>query len=212
MAFDILEVSLTLVLILLAADFLSGFFHWVEDSYGSEDWPIIGSFVTQANVLHHFDPRHMTAHSWWDSARIPLILSTILLCLAYLLGFFGWPLCLLAVMAANSNEVHKWAHRSKSENGKVVTLLQRLGLVQSRAHHAKHHQRDKNTHYCVVTNFLNPVLDGVGFWRGLELAITLATGVKRRADPSVGASRRSYSVPPCTNGRCRRRSSAAPFG
>ncbi len=32
---------------ILTADFLSGFFHWLEDSYGEESWPITGRHVTQ---------------------------------------------------------------------------------------------------------------------------------------------------------------------
>jgi ubiquitin-conjugating enzyme E2 variant len=31
----------------LAADFLSGLFHWLEDAYGREDWPITGRLITK---------------------------------------------------------------------------------------------------------------------------------------------------------------------
>ena len=36
----------------LVADFLSGLFHWLEDAYGREDWPITGRLVTKPNILH----------------------------------------------------------------------------------------------------------------------------------------------------------------
>ena len=29
-----------IILIVLIADFISGLFHWLEDAYGREDWPI----------------------------------------------------------------------------------------------------------------------------------------------------------------------------
>ena len=49
-----------------------------------------------------------------------------------------------------------------------MTQLQRLYVLQTPRHHGRHHQGDKNTHYCVVTTFLNPLLEEVGFWRRLE--------------------------------------------
>jgi hypothetical protein len=39
----------------LVADSLSGLFHWLEDAYGNEKWPIIGRLVTKPNILHHPD-------------------------------------------------------------------------------------------------------------------------------------------------------------
>jgi hypothetical protein len=184
------------------ADFISGLFHWLEDSYGREDWPLVGPFVTQANVLHHFDPRHMTRHSWLASARVPLVLCSLVLVIAYGLSALSWQLVLLAFLTINSNEVHKWAHRTRLENGNLVHRLQSTGLIQSRAHHARHHQGNKDSHYCVLTNLLNPVLDGLRFWRSLELLLRAGFGIKRRVDPSVSAVRHSYQVPPCTNRAC----------
>ena len=66
---DAAEVTAVAFAVLLVADLISGLFHWLEDSYGDEGWPIVGRLVTQANVLHHFEPRHMTYHSWFSSAR-----------------------------------------------------------------------------------------------------------------------------------------------
>jgi ubiquitin-conjugating enzyme E2 variant len=59
---------------LLAVDMLSGLFHWLEDSYGCPEWPVTGRLITQANILHHFDPHHFTRHNWWDSARVLAVL------------------------------------------------------------------------------------------------------------------------------------------
>ena len=39
----------------LVADFLSGLFHWLEDAYGREHWPITGTLITPPNILHHHD-------------------------------------------------------------------------------------------------------------------------------------------------------------
>ena len=42
-------------------------------------------------------------------------------------------------------------------HGRVISLLQDCRLVQSRAHHGRHHGGDRNTHFCTVTPWLNPV-------------------------------------------------------
>ena len=40
----------------------------------------------------------------------------------------------------------------------MITFLQRIGVLQTARHHALHHTDPKNSHYCTVTNVLNPVL------------------------------------------------------
>lgn len=57
-----------------------------------------------------------------------------------------------------------------------MTWLQRAHLLQSPRHHGSHHAGSKNSHYCVVTNFLNPVLEEVNFWRRLERLVQRLTG------------------------------------
>ncbi len=47
-------------------------------------------------------------------------------------------------------------------------MLQKLKIVQTPSHHNQHHRKGKDTHYCVLTDFLNPILDRFHFWRGLE--------------------------------------------
>ena len=37
----------------------------------------------------------------------------------------------------------------------------------------------------MLTDFLNPILDGVGFWRGLERLIARVFGVARRDDEAM---------------------------
>jgi plasmanylethanolamine desaturase len=61
--------------------------------------------------------------------------------------------------------------------------LQRAYVLQTPRHHGRHHQGEKNSHYCVVTNFLNPLLEEVGFWRRLETGVEKLTGRKPRHAP-----------------------------
>jgi len=180
--------SLTLVQIVatvFAADFAGGFVHWLEDAYIREDTLFIGKRVARPNIVHHHYPRYMTRHNWLQSSWDLLLLAAMLIVTAWCLGFLTWQVWLFAVLAVNANEFHKWAHRTRKENGHIISFLQDVKILQTTKHHARHHTDPKNSHYCTVTNFLNPVLDGIRFWDGLEWLIAKITGIKRREDTSV---------------------------
>jgi ubiquitin-conjugating enzyme E2 variant len=66
----------------------------------------------------------------------------------------------------------------------VVRTLQKARVLQAQGHHLRHHAGIRDTHYCVVTNLLNPLLDHVYFWRVLEAVIEGVLGQKRRPDVS----------------------------
>ncbi|HLH52436.1 MAG TPA: fatty acid desaturase CarF family protein [Verrucomicrobiae bacterium] len=174
-----------LIGVVLVADFLSGLFHWLEDAYGREGWPITGRLVTIPNILHHHEPRHFTRHGWLESSWLLLCLGLVVLAVAWVCGWLTWEVWLVVILGGNANQIHKWAHRTPAENGPLIALLQRILLVQTARHHALHHTDPKNSHYCVLTNFLNPILDGVRLWDGLEWVTWRAFGVRRRIDTSV---------------------------
>lgn len=178
MVFDFLAIA-------LLADFVSGFFHWLEDAYGNPNWPITGRLVTQPNILHHHDPRYFTRHNWFQSSWDLLCLGASILMIAWVSGVLTWQVGLFVFLGVNANEVHKWAHRTPSENGPVISFLQRIRVIQSPRHHAGHHTDPKNSHYCVLTNFLNPLLDAIGFWAGLESIVRITFGIRRRHDSSL---------------------------
>ena len=171
----------------LAIDFLSGFFHWLEDAYGSPFWPIVGRHVTKPNILHHYLPRAFVTNSWYLSSRLLLLICTLLTLITLASGAFNWMVALGLLLGVNANQVHKWSHRTRRENGRPVRLLQQLRLIQSPAHHHQHHVLGKNTHYCVLTNFLNPILDRARLWTGLEWLIARTFGVHRRDDATAAA-------------------------
>lgn len=173
------------ILVWLAVDFLSGVFHWLEDAYGSPFWPVVGRHVTKPNILHHYVPRSFVTNSWYLSSRLLLLICSLLALTALALDVFSWQVALGLLIGVNANQVHKWSHRTRHENGPFVVFLQRARLVQSPSHHHRHHIAGKDSHYCVLTDFLNPVLDGIGFWRGVEWVIFRMTGVRRRNDEAM---------------------------
>lgn len=170
----------------LVADFLTGLVHWWEDAYAKAEWPLLGPLVAEPNLLHHRDPRAMTRLPWWRNVEVPLIAG--LLAMAGLGAFHAlrWPLALAILLAAFTNLVHRWAHQNPAENGRLITWMQAKGLIQSRAQHARHHRWPRKSHYCPLTNALNPWLEKLDFWHRLERAILRLTGLRRRREPKSG--------------------------
>ena len=182
---DLILLPLQAAAVILAADFVAGLVHWFEDAYIREDTPWVGHSIGRPNTLHHHLPRWMTRNSWWRSNRDLLIVATLLVAGAAAIGRLSWQVVLFAVVAGNANEVHKWSHRTRRENGRLITLLQRLRLLQTPQHHAIHHTNPKDVRYCPVTNAVNPVLDALHFWAGLEWLLARIFGLQRRPDTSV---------------------------
>ena len=171
--------------VIFAAEFVAGAVHWFEDAYVREDTPLIGKIVGRPNTVHHHFPRYMTRHNWWQSSWDLALLSAILVVGAWSFGLLTWQVWLFAILAANANEFHKWEHRTRKENGRIISFLQDIKILQTAKHHALHHTDPKNSHYCTVTNVLNPLLDGIRFWDGAEWALARTTGLRRREDTSV---------------------------
>ena len=181
----LIVVVLQVVLIIMLADFAAGVVHWIEDAYVREDTPIIGSFIGKANVIHHHLPRYMTRNNWWQSSWDLLCLSALMVIAAWALGVLTWQVWLFAAVSTNANQVHKWSHQTRKENGRVISFLQDVHVLQTPHHHAIHHTNPKNVRYCPITNLVNPLLDGVCFWDGIERILSHTIKLNRRPDTSV---------------------------
>jgi hypothetical protein len=155
--------------ILLLADFITGFIHWLEDSFWSPETPILGKWVVIANLAHHQNGQDFLKKSWLESSWDLLLAGIITLGVATFSHKVSWELLLLTVILINANQIHKWAHITRFENKPyLIGLLQKLYILQRTDHHGQHHRKPNNSHYCTVTNLLNPVLDKLHFWRALE--------------------------------------------
>lgn len=181
----VLLISTQALLVILLAEFAAGVVHWFEDAYIREDTPLVGNLIGRPNVIHHHLPRHMTRNNWWQSSWDLLLVSAVIVLLAWALGCLTWHVWLFAAVSANANEFHKWAHRTRRENGRIISFLQAIRLLQTPQHHALHHTNPKNVRYCVVTNALNPLLDRARFWEGLEWLLARTIGLHRRPDTSL---------------------------
>ena len=150
----------------LLADLVTGAFHYWEDNFGSESWPIVGPWIIRPNRLHHSDPLAFTRHGFWDRNRASIVTALVVAgALALLLGPAPW-MAALALGGGLSTEVHRYAHQPSSSPA-WLRVFQRIGIVQSPREHALHHRPPHDFNFCILTDWLNPPLEAIGLWRRL---------------------------------------------
>lgn len=174
----------------MLADFVSGLVHWLEDAYARPGMPLVGR-IAEENLRHHDRPRAFLAKSWWESSHDLLLVGLLVVLGALLTGTMSGWLLLFVLLTVNANQVHKWAHQGPRENPALVTWLQKWRILQTPREHARHHRGRKDSHYCVLTNVLNPLLERLRFWTALETAVEWTTGVARRRDADYAPAGRS---------------------
>jgi hypothetical protein len=177
-----------IIAVLFLVDFFSGVFHWLEDSYGTPETPFLGRIVVAPNIVHHQLPRDFVKGPFWPRNIVTIALSALIFLVVALIFGVTWELCLFCLVGGLCNEFHCWAHRSPEENGPVVNFIHRLRILQTPRHHAIHHTDPKNRSYCVLTNFTNPILDRIEFWRHTESSVSFLFRIHPRVDESVPAS------------------------
>lgn len=70
-------VAVQVVALVLAADFVGGFFHWLEDAYGDPDMPVLGARVIRPNILHDHHPRLFLKNNGWQSSWDLLLVAAV---------------------------------------------------------------------------------------------------------------------------------------
>jgi plasmanylethanolamine desaturase len=175
---DLWLAPILLVLAYLAADFLSGFVHFLADNFGSYDTPILGPNFIEPFREHHVDPKGIVGHDFVDAngnnslATLPFMLFVWIVVpletwyYGYLFGTFFLFLCLAAFL---TNQFHKWAHMDAPPA--FVGWLQARGVILSQEHHDIHHESPYDTYYCITAGFWNPLLDRIRFYERTERLI-----------------------------------------
>jgi hypothetical protein len=159
----------------IVGELTTGLFHWWEDRYLTADSWLLGNLVGAPNVEHHRFPTKMCESSYWVRNQTTIIPAFVGAVVAYWLGSAGF--CLGFLWASQANEIHAWAHMPQRVSW-PVRALQEAGIFQSPRVHGAHHRRPYLSNYCVLTDWMNPILDSIDFWRRLERIITLATGIR----------------------------------
>lgn len=171
------SVIIKIVACVLAADFITGLIHWIEDTYGLPSWPFLGSFVIEPNIEHHLHPTFLGTMSNLALRNYQAVVPMGALSLVAFLwfGWSAWPVALTLTLASLGNEVHTWNHRRA--NNWLIRFLQNTGIVQSPRQHAKHHHPPFDAYFCTLTNVTNELLEAVYFWRLLEWYLRGAFGI-----------------------------------
>jgi ubiquitin-conjugating enzyme E2 variant len=173
----------------LAADFVSGFVHWLGDTWGSPEWLIIGESLIRPFREHHVDQEAITRHDFVETngsnclISIPVAVGALIIRLRgdddlsiFAVSFLGS----LIFWVFATNQFHKWAHLRHPPP--VVAWLQRLHLVLPPEHHAIHHAAPFSRYYCITVGWLNWPLTKLRFFVALERLISMLTGALPRHD------------------------------
>lgn len=203
----------------LLCDLASGILHWGADTWGSERWPIVGKALIAPFREHHVDPQAICRHDLLETnGANALVMLPVVGGAGWLAGHdhgaavsiatcFG----VASLLAVATNQIHKWAHCDEVPS--AVGLLQRSGIILSRAAHAEHHRAPFDRAYCITHGWLNPLLTRLRFFRALEAIVTRTTGaLPRREDlgnlAAVRAGRRIAVGPRAARSQTELRASA----
>lgn len=165
-------IFLWVIFLILLADFISGLGHWFEDVYGNPDWPLLGKYVVQPNIQHHQTPRSFLVGSYWYRNSTVFIPCIVLFIICAFTNLLCRQVVFFLLYLSQVNEVHAISHRRKSENWLFFQWLQKIGLIQSALHHGWHHKAPYDCNYCIMTEYLNPILNKIYFWTVLECGLS----------------------------------------
>lgn len=174
----------------LAADFASGFVHWMGDRLGSEAMPVLGPNFVAPFRYHHVDPKSITRHGFFvTNGNNCIVLAPVMIAVNRLflpipgdlvaVGVYAFTLFFgMAIFA--TNQFHKWAHTD--DPPALVGLLQRWGLILGPEHHQIHHHTPYVTHFCITTGWLNVPLARLRFFERLEALLWTVFRVRAGED------------------------------
>jgi len=163
----------------VAADFVSGFVHWLADRYGSETTPLIGNTFIRPFREHHLYPDAIAKHGFIETNGSNCIVCAPVMASA----FFFMPMTpsLIATFALGAtlafgmaifatNQFHKWAHMSQPPL--AARLLRKYFLILTPEHHDLHHETPFDRNYCITSGWWNPILGRLRFFGRLEATLS----------------------------------------
>lgn len=171
----------------VAADFVSGIVHWLADTWGATDMPVLGSTFIRPFREHHVDQEAITHHDFVETnganciVSIPVAVGALLIPLGNPVGLFACAFLTSMIMwVFGTNQTHKWAHMKTPPA--FVGWLQKMHLVLPRGHHSLHHTAPFNKYYCITVGWMNWPLYKLHFFEAMEWLITSTTGAIPRKD------------------------------
>jgi plasmanylethanolamine desaturase len=179
----------------LAADLVSGLVHWTADTWFSETMPMLGRGFLRPFRVHHINPADFLNRDIVDCngdvamLNLPILVIALTLPNTALGGAASVGLLAFAAVSLPTNQVHQWAHMPSPP--RMVSWLQRRGVILSSEAHAQHHEEPYVANYCIATGWCNRWLTTIGFFPACERLVTRTTGLEPRADEQTVGERRS---------------------
>ncbi len=175
------------------ADMGTGLLHWAGDTWGTPNWPIVGSTFIRPFREHHINQKAITQHDFIETNGSNSLFSLpITGCGLYLYytssnstGLFITSLLTsTAIFGFLTNQFHKWAHTDTPP--KIVKFLQRKRLILNPHHHNIHHTPPFEHYYAITNGWTNWIARKVHFYRILEWIITkLTRETPRKSDQEI---------------------------
>ena len=184
----------TLLLGYLAADFVSGVVHWMGDTWGSTEMPVLGKAFIRPFREHHVDEKAITRHDFVETngnnCLVSLPVAVLAVALPHTSALWVFMSALLGSMifwVMATNQFHKWSHLEAPPA--FIGFLQRIHLVLPPDHHRIHHTAPFNNYYCITVGWMNKPLALIRFFPLMERLITHVTGqIPRKDDIGTAAA------------------------
>lgn len=184
-------IPLTAILGYLAADFASGFVHWMGDTYGSEATPLLGEAFVKPFREHHTDPLGIVRHDFVEvNGNNSILLVLFMVPVSLIAADPSAPIQFFVLVTSvfftlgifMTNQFHKWSHMD--DPPAYICKLQDWRLVLGRSHHDIHHTAPFDTYYCITCGWLNPILQRLQFFETLERLLRRLFGVRTSREKS----------------------------
>ena len=160
----VLFIILQILIGIIFTDFMSGILHYMQDNFFKEDWPILGR-IAEDGRGHHEDPMKFTKSNFFVRNWYVMLASAIIFVAWFTIFGLSWFIVTAVIFGSIIVEIQYYTH--VKDVPKWVQPLHKIGIFQSPKHHENHHT-SWDGHYCVVTDWVNPVLNKIGFWKFLK--------------------------------------------
>jgi hypothetical protein len=137
------------------SDFITGIVHWLCDTYGSVNTPIVGQTLIRHFRSHHRYPKDICISPFVytignvalaSAFTLPIaILLLIKFPSSYLIAFGSLTYALITLLTVLTNQFHKWAHLDNP--GKLIKFMQRKRFILEPNHHKLHHTAPFNSYF-----------------------------------------------------------------
>jgi plasmanylethanolamine desaturase len=178
-------IPVTAILGYVGADFASGMVHWLGDTYGDKNTPIVGERFVKPFRDHHTHPLGIVEHDYVQvNGNNSIVLAMYMVPIGLI---FSDPtsqlhlvvLCFSVFFTMGvfmTNQFHKWAHMDDAPA--YILFLQRIGLILGKEHHDVHHTSPHDTYYCITCGWMNPILQKLRFFETLESVLRRVAGLR----------------------------------